>query len=147
VPSHPAILWAEDNTQDRLLIRESVEVPGSGQGLKLVADGVLLLESLALARPDLVVLDLKMPRLGGLEALRRIRNRPDWQDLRVVVFSSGNRPEEIEQCAILGVDAYVQKPVDFDAFSDAVQRIVRSARPDMFGGMPQSSAPVSDGVP
>ncbi|HUR61018.1 MAG TPA: response regulator [Candidatus Thermoplasmatota archaeon] len=120
------ILWAEDNPQDRMLIQESVG--DLAPDLTLIPDGVLLLEALHRGLPDLVVLDLKMPRLGGLEALRRIRSHPAWKDLPVTIFSSGNQPDEVAACQTLGVEEVVQKPVDFDLFSSAVQRIVRSAR-------------------
>jgi CheY-like chemotaxis protein len=122
------ILWAEDNPQDRMLIQESVGDLVPKPGLTLIPDGVLLLEALHKRLPDLVVLDLKMPRLGGLEALRRIRSHPGWKDLPVMIFSSGNQPDEVEACQALGVEEVVQKPVDFDLFSSAVQRIVLSAR-------------------
>jgi len=122
----PGIIWAEDNAQDRIFIKESLE------GLELphltmVPDGISLLEALCQGTPDLVVLDLKMPRLGGIESLRKIRSHPEWKTLPVVIFSSGERPDEIAQCRALGVKEIVQKPLDFDVFSTAVQRIVQSA--------------------
>ncbi|MFA5945227.1 MAG: response regulator [Candidatus Thermoplasmatota archaeon] len=129
------VLWAEDNAQDRMLIEESLDGKGAS-ALTVVADGVHLLEALETKRPDLVVLDLKMPRLGGLEVLRRIRSHVDWQGLPVTIFSSGNRPDEIEHCKALGVNEIVQKPVDFDLFSMAVQRVVGSARPAPADGAP-----------
>lgn len=127
IGAQPWIMWAEDNPQDRMLIQDSVDRLPSQPRLTMVCDGLLLLDALQEGRPDIVVLDLKMPRLGGLEALRRIRNSPGWSALRVIVFSSGNRPDEIEQCHALGVNEVVQKPVDFDQFSSAVQAIAQSA--------------------
>lgn len=122
----PLILWAEDNAQDRFFIEESL-ADLDAQGVALVSDGIFLLEALGRGRPGLVVLDLKMPRLGGIETLRKIRGHPEWMTLPVVIFSSGERPAEIAQCRALGVDEIVQKPLDFDGFTSAVQRIVRSA--------------------
>ena len=123
------ILWAEDNPQDRMLIDDAAEGVAPAPDLTLVADGVLLLEALEAEVPALVVLDLKMPRLGGLETLRRMRGHADWRGLPVIIFSSGNRPEEIDECRALGAANVVQKPVDFDLFSSAVQDIVRAAQP------------------
>ena len=122
----PHILWAEDNARDRTLIQECLEELAH-PGVTFVHDGVLLLEALEKERPDLVVLDLKMPRLGGLGALREIRAHPEWKTLAVVVFSSGERPDEIAACKALGVKDVVRKPVDFDLFGLAVQRVVRWA--------------------
>lgn len=124
--AHRRILWAEDNAQDRAFIRDSL---GGHPGVTLVSDGVLMLEALEKARPDLVVLDLKMPRLGGIEALRRIRSHPEWRSLPVVIFSSGERPDEIAQCRALGALDIVEKPVDFDVFTAAVDRVLRFAEP------------------
>ncbi len=129
-PGAPAtVLWAEDNAQDRILIQDAVDSLGAKPVITLLADGVLLLEALEHGPPSLVVLDLKMPRLGGLEALRRIRDHPDWRALPVTIFSSGNQPDEIKQCEELGVKAVVHKPVDFDHFSAAVRHIVLAAGP------------------
>lgn len=122
------ILWAEDNPQDRVLIEDSLSRVADPPELRLVADGLLLLEALDVAVPDHVVLDLKMPRVGGVEALHRIRGHPAWRSLPVTIFSSGNRPEEIAQCNALGVGAVVQKPIDFDVFDAEVQRIARTVR-------------------
>jgi CheY-like chemotaxis protein len=127
------ILWAEDNPGDRILIKAALDDLETVPELNLVEDGVVLLEAMADAVPDLVVLDLKMPRLGGVDTLRRIRSHPDWNALPVTIFSSGNRPDEIDLCQSLGVREVAQKPVDFDAFSATVQRIVKSARPEMYG--------------
>ena len=122
----PRILWAEDNAQDRAFIQESLD-PVAHPGVTLVPDGVALLQALGKSRPDLVVLDLKMPRLGGMEALRQIRAHPEWKPLRVIIFSSGERPDEIAQCRALGVADVIVKPVDFDLFSSEVQRIAQAA--------------------
>src|SRR5687768_120649 len=123
------VLWAEDNAKDRILINESVDDGGALPQLEIVADGVLLLEALHEGLPSLVVLDLKMPRLGGLDVLRRIRSRESWKSVPVTIFSSGNRPSEINECLALGVREVIEKPVDFDMFSAAVQRILHSANP------------------
>lgn len=123
------VLWAEDNAKDRMLINASVEGLGPPPQLDLVADGVLLLEALDAGLPSLVVLDLKMPRLGGLDVLRKIRSHESWKSVPVTIFTSGNRPTEINECLALGVREVVEKPVDFDLFSAAVQRIIHSAKP------------------
>jgi two-component system response regulator len=136
--SRPWILWAEDNPKDRMLIQDSVDRLLPPPRLTLVRDGLLLLDALHDSLPDLVVLDLKMPRLGGHETLQRIRTNPAWSAMPVSVFSSGNRPEEVEQCRALGARQIVQKPVDFDQFASAVQGIAGSAPTHTLG--PSGSA-------
>jgi CheY-like chemotaxis protein len=117
------ILWAEDNEGDRMLIRAALE-EAPGADVRFVDDGVQFLEALEERRPDLAVLDLRMPRIGGLEALQRVRRDPRHRDLPVAIFSAGNQPEETAACEALGVLAVGHKPVDFREFSAAVQRIV-----------------------
>jgi len=122
------ILWAEDNPLDQQLIREALQqVPGAPR-LTFVADGVELLDRLEQRRrPGLVVVDLKMPRMGGLEALEALRRQPHTRALKVVVFSSTNRPEEIAECNRLGAQC-VQKPLDFAGLAPALARIVAHMR-------------------
>jgi CheY-like chemotaxis protein len=124
----PTVLWAEDNLQDQRLIQEAV-IGADPVRLKFAADGVHALAAVRQQRPDLLVLDLRMPRMGGLDALRQVRLDPRLSDLRVCVFSAGNQPEEVHACRSFGALAVVQKPVDFDAFEKAVQQILLHARP------------------
>lgn len=118
------ILWAEDSMQDRQLIREAlVDLPRAPQ-VAFVADGMQLLERAAVERPALVVLDLQMPGMDGIEALKRLRADPATRRQPVVVFSSSDRPDEVRECRRLGALDCVQKPFDFASFVAAVQRVV-----------------------
>lgn len=124
--SVPQILWAEDSLQDRQLIREAlVDIP-ERPNVTFVADGMQILERAAHERPSLVVLDLHMSGLDGIEALKRLRADPATRHQDVVIFTSSDRPEEMQACRRLGARACVQKPFDFTAFVDAVQRVVRT---------------------
>jgi two-component system response regulator len=125
------ILWAEDNRHDQLLIEAALaDLPVAPQ-VRFADDGLHLLARLGESPPEgppaLVVLDLKMPRLGGIETLRRIRADPRWASLPVSIFSAGNQPDEIATCQSLGVVDVQQKPVDFGHFTAAVQRLVAFA--------------------
>ncbi len=121
------ILWAEDSLQDRQLIRAALQDLPGARRVAFVADGMQLLERAAQERPDLVVLDLQMPGLDGLEALKRLRADPATRRQRVVVFTSSDRPDEMSECRRLGVHDCVQKPFDFGSFVAAVQRVVAPA--------------------
>ncbi|HUR26332.1 MAG TPA: response regulator [Candidatus Thermoplasmatota archaeon] len=121
------ILWAEDDRQDQQLIQAALEDNKPAPRIAFAEDGVALLETVGRHPPDLVVLDLKMPRMGGLEALRRLRTEPATRNLPVIIFSSGSLPDEVAQCQELGVLDTVQKPIEFGAFVSAVQGIVRLA--------------------
>lgn len=123
------IFWAEDNPLDRQLIEEALlDLPGA-PSVAFAEDGEELLSRLPKERPVLVVLDIKMPRVTGIEALERMRGQPAYRNLPVVIFSSSNQPSEMETCRRLGVQDYVQKPIEFTALRGAVQRVVSWARP------------------
>jgi CheY-like chemotaxis protein len=68
-----------------------------------------------------VVLDLKLPKLDGLEVLQRIRARPEWRTLPVVILTSSREDRDLARCYELGSNAYVVKPVRFEEFSEAVK--------------------------
>lgn len=122
------ILWAEDNPLDQTLLREAVATMARPPTITFVADGAELLDRLRTSSPSLVVVDLKMPRMGGLQALEALRSHPATRGLPIVVFTSTNRPEEIAACRRLGAQC-VQKPLDFAGLAPAVRAIVGHARP------------------
>lgn len=122
------ILWAEDNPLDQQLIREALAQVEGAPAVTFVTDGVELLERVRMRAPSLVVVDLKMPRMGGLQALETLRHHPTTRGLEVVVFTSTNRPEEIAECRRLGATC-IQKPLDFAGLTPAVASIVARTRP------------------
>lgn len=118
----PFVLWAEDSPADQELVRCSVETFPASIDLEFVRDGVELVSRLRTVTPALAVLDLKMPRKGGIEALEDVRLLPT--PVAVVVFSSSSQPAELEACRRLGVLDVVRKPLDFLGFEAAVHRIL-----------------------
>ena len=74
-------------------------------------------------RPKVVLLDLKLPRVSGLEVLRQIRADPQTRKLPVVVLTSSREDVDIEKCYELGVNSYIVKPVDFAQFGDAIRQL------------------------
>lgn len=71
----------------------------------------------------LILLDINMPRMDGVEVLRRIKLTPSLQDLLVMMLTTTDDPREVEYCYQLGCNVYVTKPVDFKKFADTLQRI------------------------
>ena len=122
------ILWAEDSAQDQHLVRAALEELKRRPKVAFVEDGLALLEIVGAARPRLVVLDLQMPRLGGLETLQRLRQAPATRGLSVVVFTSSSHPRDQEECRRLNVVDYVTKPMEFGAFCTAVDRIAAAVK-------------------
>lgn len=73
--------------------------------------------------PSVVLLDLKLPKIDGLEVLRRIRSEPRTKLLPVVVLTSSSEDRDIVESYSLGANSYVRKPVEFDRFTEAVKQL------------------------
>ena len=72
----------------------------------------------------LILLDLKLPKVNGFEILQSLRGQARFKNLPVVVLSSSNQDRDVQRSYELGANGYVQKPVDFDTFRDAIRRII-----------------------
>jgi len=124
------ILLAEDNPGDAKLTRKALEQGNVINNLDVVTDGVEALRYLRQEdeyadrpRPDMVLLDLNMPRMDGREVLAEIKDDEDLRRIPVVVMTSSEAEEDIVQSYDLHANAYLTKPIDFDGFLDVVQRI------------------------
>jgi len=121
------ILLAEDNPGDAKLTRKALEQGKVINNLHVVTDGVDAMAYLRQEgeyadrpRPDLVLLDLNMPRKDGREVLQDIKSDDDLRRIPVVVMTSSEAEEDIVQSYDLHANAYVTKPIDFDGFLDVV---------------------------
>lgn len=129
------ILLVEDNPDDEALTLRAFRRHRIADELVVARDGVEALDYLAGAskngeggQPDLpsvVLLDLKLPRIDGLEVLRRIRSDPATKTLPVVVLTSSRQDQDIASSYELGCNSYIRKPVDFDSFMEAVGTLGR----------------------
>lgn len=127
------ILLVEDNPSDEKLTLLAFRRSGVGNEIVVARDGVEALELLAgkaLADgrrlhelPTLVLLDLKLPRIDGLEVLRRVRADERTRMLPVVILTASRQDEDVLQGYSLGANAYVRKPVDFTRFAEAAQTL------------------------
>jgi CheY-like chemotaxis protein len=125
----PTILWAEDGLDDQYLIKHALGQIAHAPKVVFVEDGAAALAHLDGSRPDLVVLDLNMPILDGVETLRRLRAGDATKGVPVVVFSTGREETAVATCRRLGVLDYVQKPFHYNDFTSAVARICGLADP------------------
>ncbi len=124
------ILLAEDNPGDVMLTKKALEQGKLVNNLHVVTDGVEALEFLRQAgeyadkpRPDLVLLDLNMPRKDGQDVLKELQEDTDLCRIPVVVLTSSESQEDIAKSYELNANAYLTKPVDFDGFIDIVNRM------------------------
>jgi len=126
------ILLAEDNPKDVELTLEAMAENSLANHIFVVKDGVEALEYLRCegkykhrkeGNPALVLLDIKMPRMDGIEVLRNIRSDAALKKLPVVILTSSREEQDLITTYELGVNAYVVKPVDFKQFIEAVKQI------------------------
>ncbi len=124
------ILMAEDDEDDRLLVKEAFAESNTLNDLRFVGDGLELIEYLAnavneptegqLPMPDLILLDLNMPRKDGREALQEIKQNPDWRRIPVVVMTTSRAEEDILRSYDSGASGYIPKPITFEALVSSV---------------------------
>jgi CheY-like chemotaxis protein len=124
MPAANRTIWAEDEPSDRLLIRSALDDLAFKPEVQFVEDGRELLEAIDRERPSRVVLDLNMPRLSGHEALKVLRADPVLAGLPVAVFTGLDDPRLMQQCRSLGVNPYVNKPLDLQAYASGVRRVL-----------------------
>jgi CheY-like chemotaxis protein len=120
-----SVLLVEDDPGDVVLIEEAFEHNKVRNRLKIVGDGVEAMEYLRSAadRPDLVLLDLNLPRKDGREVLAEIKSDPALRSIPVVVLTTSKAEEDILRSYDLHANAYVTKPVDFNRFIEVVRQI------------------------
>jgi CheY-like chemotaxis protein len=126
-PTRPyGILLVEDDTADALLIRDALLERDSCHVITQAEDGVAALQRLndpALRRPDLIVLDLNMPRMNGHELLEILKKDDDLKVIPVVVLSTSQAHDDIVGAYRRHASAYIAKPVNLDDFVRAVRSI------------------------
>lgn len=126
------ILLAEDNPNDVELTLAALHTLNLANEIVVVHNGAEVLDfvhwrgafaSRARITPAVILLDLKMPRVDGLEALREIRSNPDTRMIPTVILTSSREETDLVKGYSLGANGYVVKPVDFDQFTSAVSQL------------------------
>lgn len=121
------ILLAEDNPGDVRLAQKALKEGKLANNLHITTDGVEVLQFLRqegeyadVPRPDIILLDLNMPRKDGQDVLKELKDDDDLGRIPVVVLTSSESEEDIAKSYELNANAYLTKPVDFDGFIDIV---------------------------
>ncbi|MFD7517515.1 response regulator [Streptomyces niveus] len=120
------VLLVEDDPADALLIEDALVERGMARSIAQVADGLTALEYLrdtGNGRPDLIILDLNMPRMNGRELLAALKNDPSLGSIPVVVLTTSTAPDDIADAYRQHANAYVTKPINLTEFIEAVQGI------------------------
>lgn len=127
------ILLVEDNPDDEALTLRALKKNGIANEVVVAHDGVEALDYLfgtgtyagreANLRPQVVLLDLKLPKVDGLEVLRRTREDELTRRLPVVILTSSKEERDLIESYNLGANSYIRKPVDFNQFAEAIRQL------------------------
>lgn len=142
----PVVLSADDDDDAHLLLKRAFDKTGAKAVLKTVVDGSEVIRYLTgegefsdrglFPLPDLLLLDLKMPKVNGFEVLEYIQKEPQARSFPVVVFSSSDLREDVQRAYSLGCHSYLVKPTDFKK----LQRVVSAIQNDFLGGCESGTA-------
>jgi CheY-like chemotaxis protein len=127
------ILLVEDNDDDVQLTLRAFRKSDLVSTVTVVRDGVEALDYLLATgeyasrdpevMPDLVLLDIKLPRVDGVQVLKRLRSQPRTKLVPIVILTSSAEPKDLLTCYTLGANSYVRKPIDFQQFTHALHQI------------------------
>ena len=126
------ILLVEDSAADAEMTLRTLKKRGIANDIEWVRDGIEALEYLfsegafadrGSAQPRLVLLDLKMPRMDGLQVLKRMKGDERTRHIPVVMMTSSREEGDLLASYALGVNSYIVKPVDFDSFAETVAQV------------------------
>lgn len=126
------IILAEDDDGHATLIQRNLKRAGLANGFHRVKDGVEALdllrgqgayESTQIQGDFLLLLDINMPRIDGIEVLRQVKTDPALSKTPVIMLTTTDDPREVERCYELGCNVYITKPIEYDKFVGAIQQL------------------------
>ncbi|HVU36039.1 MAG TPA: response regulator [Opitutaceae bacterium] len=128
----PIILIVDDDEGHAILVRQNLEAAGLNNVIEHFRDGQAVLDfffqrtGARKRHPGevfLVLLDIRMPKVDGIEVLRRLKGDQDLRKIPVIMLTTTDDQREVERCHQLGCNVYIQKPVDYDKFAEAIRRL------------------------
>ncbi len=130
-PQSVSIILVEDDDGHATLVERNLRRAGLSNGFQRFKDGQEALDHFHTQDPCpggpgaacVVLLDIKMPRVDGIEVLRQLKANPKTAPLPVIMLTTTDDPREIDRCYQLGCNVYITKPVEYDAFIEAIRRL------------------------
>ncbi|MGF1459795.1 MAG: response regulator [Leptolyngbyaceae cyanobacterium] len=128
-PSELRVLVVEDQPYNQALITEMLEIEGFS--VDLIEDGQVMMDAIhsglitEKSRPGLILLDIQLPGIDGLQLLRALRQHPIWQPIPIIAVTAMAMPGDRDRCLTAGANDYVTKPIDFDLLLQKARSLVR----------------------
>lgn len=128
----PVILIVDDDEGHALLVRDSLQEAGMSNRIEHFQDGQAILDFffkrgpgpfVQKDQPYLVLLDIRMPKIDGVEVLRQLKADKGLRKLPIIMLTTTEDPREVARCHELGCNVYLQKPVDYEKFAEAMRRL------------------------
>lgn len=126
IGSRPRLLLIEDNEGDVFLIKRALQENNISAEVSVCKDGEAALRALDSSPPDAIILDLALPRIDGMDVLRKILQRPQYVGTPIMVFTSSPSPSDKHRVKLVAGPRYVQKPSGLDNFLREVAENVKS---------------------
>ncbi|MGF1560638.1 MAG: response regulator transcription factor [Geminicoccaceae bacterium] len=117
-----SVLIVDDETSITLSLRHLMQ--REGYDVRVAADGEQALAEITADPPDLVLLDVMIPKRDGYDVCQTVRNNPDWQNVKIIMVTAKGREVELEKGLALGADAYVTKPFSTRDLAAQVRRMI-----------------------
>jgi len=136
-PTTPTIVLVDDDEGHAILVRECLSDAGIESRLQYYHDGQDFLDHFMYEKPEegsnraaayVIILDIRMPKVDGIEVLRRIKKDVELRKVPVVMLTTSDESHDVELCYSLGCSAYIQKPVDYDHFAEAIRHLAEFVR-------------------
>jgi len=118
------IFLAEDDADDRMFFEDALKQLTIPTQLTLSSDGLELMSNLETVIPDVIFLDLNMPRKNGFQCLEEIRNTPKLKDIPIVIFSTTANDDAVNKTYQLGANYYICKPHSFELLVKAIETVL-----------------------
>jgi two-component system cell cycle response regulator DivK len=126
------VLIVEDNEDNRELVVKVLR--NKGYEMVQAADGEEALEKAVAERPDLILLDISLPKLDGYEVAKRLKSMEEFQEIPIVAFTAHAMKGDREKVIVAGFEGYISKPINVRELPDQVKSFIRGKRESVLGG-------------
>jgi CheY-like chemotaxis protein len=118
----PTILLIEDTREVVMMLVDYLEM--AGYKMVTAQDGIDGLAQAKLTHPDLILMDIQMPRMDGFEATQRLRSDPEFKDIPIIALTALAMPNDRQRCLDAGMDEYMSKPVNLKTLTKTIQKLL-----------------------